>query len=212
MNVDYYSSLLSNVAPNNCSGANCEWLIPTTPALTFVKQETFGYSLNGKEFQVCQSALTGCNSSYAQVVDSFGGTTAKILGGTNGSTAADFDGRNFIKTVDTGWSSATTTTASNVLTLWGMADLGSSSTDVYTLSLNYNPAKASTGGSFGLATKDSYGNWVNAVDMNQGTYSKRFVLGPWNASYDLGTYGIDPRTNTAWAVINYNADFAVTSF
>jgi len=48
--------------------------------------------------------------------------------------------------------------------------------------------------------------------MIQGTFSKRFVLGPWNSSYDLGTYGIDASTNTAWAVINYNADFAVTSF
>ena len=212
VSVDFYSSILSNVAPNNCSGPNCEWLIPTTPALTFVKQETFGYSLNGKEFQVCQSAQTGCNSSYTQVADSFSGTTAKILSGTNGSTAQDFDGRSFLKTVDTGWSYATGALASNVLTLWGMADLGSPLSDVYTLSLNYNPAKASTNGSFGLATKDSYGNWVNAVDMNQGTSSKHFVLGPWNSSYDLGTYGVDPNTNTAWAVINYNADFAATSF
>jgi hypothetical protein len=210
--VDYYSSLLSNVAPNGCSGPNCEWLIPTTPTLTFVKNETFGYGLNGKEFQVCQSAQTGCNSSYTQVADSFNGTTAKILSGSNGSTLQDFDGRSFLKTVDTGWSYATGALASNVLTLWGMADLGSPRTDVYTLSLNYYPAKANTNGSFGLATKDSYGNWVNAADMNQGTYSKRFVLGPWNPSYDLGTYGVDTNTNTAWAVINYNADFAVTSF
>jgi hypothetical protein len=221
VNVDYYSSLLSNVAPAGCSGANCEWLIPTTPALTFVKQESFGYSLNGKEFQVCQSAQTGCNSSYTQVVDSFGGTIAKILSGTNGSTTADFDGRNFTKTVDTGWSYAATGAASNVLTLWGMADLGSPSTDVYTLSLSYNPTSLGSlvsrsssvvSGSFGVATKDAHGNWVNAVDMNQGTYSKRFVLGPWNSSYDLGTYGIDTTAHTAWAVINYNADFVVTSF
>jgi len=216
--VDYYSSLLSNVAPAGCSGANCEWLIPTTPTLTFVKNESFGYSLNGKEFQVCQAGQTGCNSSYTQVVDSYNGTTARILSGTNGSTLQDFDGRSFLKTVDTGWANSITgsgATASNILTLWGMADLGSPRTDVYTLSVSYNPTKAGSNlgsGLFGLATKDAYGNWVNAVDMNQGTSSKRFVLGPWNASYDLGTYGVDTNTNTAWAVINYNADFAVTSF
>ena len=28
---------------------------------------------------------------------------------------------------------------------------------------------------------------------------------------ELGTYGIDSKTNTAWAVINYTGDFAVTS-
>ena len=25
----------------------------------------------------------------------------------------------------------------------------------------------------------------------------------------MGTYGVDPRSKTAWAVLNYNADFAV---
>jgi hypothetical protein len=37
------------------------------------------------------------------------------------------------------------------------------------------------------------------------------VLGPWNASYTLGTYGLDPATHTAWAILNYNGDFAVGS-
>jgi hypothetical protein len=212
--VDYYSSLLSNAAPSGCAAnsPNCEYLIPTTPNLTFVKQETFGYSLNGKEFQVCQTVQAGCNSSYTQVVDSFSGTTAKILSGVNGSTTQDYDGRSFLKTVDTGWSYGSAITASNILTLWGMAELGSPRTDVYTLSMNYTPSKATTTGSFGLAAKDAYGNWVNAVDLNQGANSKHFVVGPWNASYDLGTHGIDTNTGTAWAVLNYNADFVVTSF
>ena len=63
-------------------------------------------------------------------------------------------------------------------------------------------------GGFGIATKDANGNWVNAVDMNLGG-TKKFVVGPWNSSYELGTYGVDPRAHTAWAVINYNGDFAV---
>ena len=33
--------------------------------------------------------------------------------------------------------------------------------------------------------------------------------GPWKPGYDLGTYGVDPGTKTAWAVLDYNADFAV---
>ena len=94
--------------------------------------------------------------------------------------------------------------------------LGSDRTDVYTLSVSFDPRRnaASFGsGTFGLATKGPHGNnWINAVDANKGTFGKRFVLGPWNPSYDLGTYGVDPATNTAWAVINYNADFAVNSF
>ena len=52
------------------------------------------------------------------------------------------------------------------------------------------------------------GVWANAVDANLGG-AKTFVNGPWNASYGLGTYGVDTNPNTAWAVINHASDFAV---
>jgi len=66
---------------------------------------------------------------------------------------------------------------SNVLTLWGMADLNSSVTDVYTLSLTYVPSKDSTGKTnLGLASK-SRDKWVNAVDKNKGG-AKKNVEGP----------------------------------
>ncbi len=223
VNVDYYSAVPSNVAPDGCSGANCEWLLQgTTPTFEFVKAETFGYSLNGKEFQVCQAGQLDCNSSYTQVADSYEGTTAAILSGTNGSTAQDFDGRHFFKTVDTGWTDQTVSTpksdsdtASNILTLWGMADLRSDRADTYALSLSYDPSKSRPEhlgeGLFGLAAKDANGNWVNAVDMNKDG-AKKFVMGPWKPEYELGTYGVDPGTKTAWAVINYNGDFAVARF
>ena len=119
VNVDYYSAIPSNVAPSGCTAGspNCEYLIPTTPVLNFVKAETFGYSLNGKEFLVPQGA------SYTKVMDTYAGTTARILGGINGSTAADFDGRHFTKAVDTGWTDRGCDTISDVFSLWGMADL-----------------------------------------------------------------------------------------
>jgi hypothetical protein len=41
--------------------------------------------------------------------------------------------------------------------------------------------------------------------------TKKFVLGKYNSKYSLGTYGIDLTTNTAWAVLNYNADFVVAT-
>jgi Calcineurin-like phosphoesterase len=232
--VDFYSAPLSNVAPAGCSGANCEWLIPTTPQLNFSKTETFGYSLNGKEFQVCQAGQASCNSSYTQVADSYHGTTARILSGTNGSKAVDFDNRSFIKTVDTGWSDRdfdgrddhdrwqnddrrlrddNDDLQSEILTLWGMADLGTDQTDTYTLALNNNSCKSHFGrgdSRLALVTRNSYGDWVNAVDLNKGSFSKRYVAGPWKPGYDLGTYGYDSKTNTAWAVINYNGDFAVS--
>jgi len=126
----------------------------------------------------------------------------------------DGSNRPLTKTVDLGWSSVPGA-ASNALTLLGMADLGNANTDSYALSLTYNPWQTHheriARGEFGVAVKDARGKWINAVDQNSGG-SKSFVLGPWNSSYGLGTYGVDPHTRTAWAVVNYNSEFAAAEF
>jgi hypothetical protein len=64
--------------------------------------------------------------------------------------------------------------------------------------------------SFAICALDSNGNWSNAVNQNSGG-TKNFVYGPWTANYGLGTYGIDPTTNTAWAVLNYDGVFAIAA-
>ena len=91
-----------------------------------------------------------------------------------------------------------------------MAELGTEETDVYVLSMSFdakNTFEPDTG-AVGIATFVD-GRWVNAVDQNFGG-KKRFVKGPYvEGRYGVGTYGVDPRTGTAWAVLNYNADFAV---
>jgi hypothetical protein len=94
-----------------------------------------------------------------------------------------------------------------------MTDLGSDKTDSYVLSMSFDkkaPRQQLGNGGFGIATRDAAGNWVNAVDLNVGG-AKSFVKGPWNPSYELGTYGVDPSTKTAWAVINHSGDFAVAA-
>jgi len=149
------------------------------------------------------------------VNETYNTTTAKILGGTNGSTLTDYSTRPLTKAVDTGWTDQSGSAVSNILTLWGMNDLYAANTDTYTLSLSYNPGSVTAAqlqsGLFGLATKDGKGNWVNALNKNAGGSSK-FVYGPWNSGYGLGTYGVDTTTNTAWAVINHASDFAVAPF
>jgi hypothetical protein len=201
--LDYYGS--DAAYPNAFS---------TTPGLHFIKRDSFSYSLNGREF------LVGQGQPYTNVQDSFGGTNARILSGTNDSTAADNTGRTLIKAIETGWTMKTAATlnqdvASNILSLWGMAEMGKTETDVFTLSMNYDTEKPRPErlgqGLFGLATKDADGNWINAVDKNIGG-AKKFVMGAWDPSYELGAYGIDPGTHTAWAVINYNSTFAVARF
>lgn len=221
VNVDGPKVTVTHYASNNgCGGSledggvDCD--LTVTPDLSFQKRETFGYSLNGQEYLVPQGA------SYAIVEDSFAGTTAKILAGINGSTEVLYDGRLTTKSVNTGWTPGKATvpkqddnSASAILTLWGMADLGTDQTDTYALSISYDPKKAIPEhlgkGLFGLATRDANGNWMNAVDINFGG-NKKFVVGKWKPSYELGTYGVDPSTKTAWAVINYNSDFAVARF
>jgi hypothetical protein len=199
--VDYYAS------PNGCSG-DCDETYDVIP-YTFTKHETFGYSLNGKEFLVAQG------QSYANVQDNHDDTVAMILGGFNGSVATDYAGRPFTKTVDTGWSHQTHDTDSDILTLWGMADLGSDQTDVFTLAMTYDHDKVHheelKRGLFGLVTRDADGDWINVVDKNTGG-TRKFVYGPWQSGYALGTYGVDPHTHTVWAVINYNGDFAAAPF
>jgi hypothetical protein len=209
--IDYYSDDHGNWQsdakyPDGCAvAATCH----VTPSFDFVKRETWGYSVNGREFLVAQG------ESFRKIVDRFGGTVARVLGGVNGSTATDYTGRAFTKTVDTGWSiDRGDLFASDILTLWGMDEVAAATPDVYTLSLSYDSRWMRSphllGGRFAIASQDEDGNWVNAVDLNAGAASvKKFVLGPWKAEYGLGTYGVDPSTRTAWAVVNYTGNFAV---
>ena len=207
--VDYYSGSVGN----------------------FDKKETWGYSNNGQQFLIAQG------DSYKVVEDSFNGTTAKILNGKNDSSAIDYTPdeiddngtpddisddiilsapRSLVKSVNTGWVEKPVKYqymfGSDILSLWGMADNGTRQTDTYVLSMSY---KFKHGwhfrkGLFGIAALDSKGKWRNAVDLNFGG-NKRFVIGPYKPGYKLGTYGINPYSRTVWAVINYNADFAVTT-
>ena len=61
---------------------------------------------------------------------------------------------------------------------------------------------------FCLATKDEDGVWKNAIELNEGGMRK-FVFGRWKPGYPLGTYGIDPSSRTAWAVLNRDGEYAV---
>jgi hypothetical protein len=87
--------------------------------------------------------------------------------------------------------------------------LGSSQTDAFALSMSADKGHGNSGLGI-LVARDANGHWVNAVDLNTGPQTKRFVLGPELPSDGLGTYGIDPATRTAWAVIDYNGSYAVS--
>ncbi|MFH0729870.1 MAG: metallophosphoesterase [Pseudomonadota bacterium] len=196
-------------------------LIAPPSSFAFYLRDSFGYSLNGNQFEIAQG------ESYTKVQDTCDGTEVRILSGVNGNTETDQLNRALSKAVNTGWSDsfAVDGAASKVLSLWGMADnlslydgnltgllpntAESTQGDIYSLSLTYDPKKIRPSqimsGKLGLATKAGT-HWVNAVDMNTGG-SKIFKYGPWRESYALGTWGVDPSARTVWAVVNHDGDF-----
>ena len=212
--VDFYSS--------SHGGDYGDVDLSQSPAnYAFYRRERFGYSLNGKEFVVAN------NESYTSVQDTYKGTQTKILDGANADTAtdSDYNGREEVKTVKTGWKDMPVGAASAVLKLWGLdnnLDLWDASlagqlpnsaadyvTDTYVLSLSYDPAlvrATQLGTGFCLAAKNDGGNWTNAVNLNEGG-TKKLVIGRWKSGYALGTYGVDPASHTVWAVLNRDGEF-----
>ena len=193
-----------------------------TPTFNFIKKESWGYCLNGKEFIVPQGG------SYAGIRDRFRRSAARILDGTNNSVARDGTpgtagaiGRRLSKAVETGWRAKSPTygggsaLSSDILLLSGMTDPGKEQADLFTLSMTYDPAGVNPeklrNGRFGLATKGADGSWINAV-KRYARGDARFVAGPWKKGYPLGTYGVDALHRCVWAVIDFNGAFAAASF
>jgi hypothetical protein len=195
--VDYYS------APVTAALGGFGWAIRATPALSFTRQETFGYSLNGREFFVPEGG------SYRAVADRFGDTRAQILGGVNKSTATDAAGRKLTRDVTTGWARRPhhCGLASSILTLEGLANVGAPTSDTYALAMSTDKEPGRGAELRILESRNARGHWVNTVNLNMGGRA-RFVRGPWKAGDVLGTYGFDPKTGVAWAVVNHTGAFA----
>jgi hypothetical protein len=132
------------------------------------------------------------------------GTAVDLLGGTVGSGGPETYGLN--RDVDIAFSPPNPLLpVSDAVTLTGTEG------DTFTLQLSYDESAANSllGGEANARLGWLNGaNWVLAVDGNSGG-TPNFVAGPWNASYALGSHGVDVATNTVWAVINHNSDFAV---
>jgi hypothetical protein len=221
VNVDYYSTIFpsgisgfdDSFYPYGTAFAN-QYPLGVTPTLYYAKKESFGYSLNGKQFAVAPGEAFANKS----ITDSFGSTTAKIIGGVNSNVPKDYNNRGFSKDINTGWTAKNNPIlASDILSLWGMTSIVDPS-PVYALQMSFIDERPNSknkllgNGGYRLAAIDANGNWVNAVELNIGTQKQKFVKGPYSSSYGLGTYGIDMESGVVWAVINYDADFASVKF
>lgn len=204
--IDYYSADVNAIYS---SGA---YQISSVPDLNFIKRETFGYSLRGKETLVPPGrTYTSIKDVYSSRVGALP-TSVGINGGSNGRYAVNGSGIPLNKAVNTGWSPMLADTSSDIVMLWGIETMGDLQPDIYTLSISYYPSRidpaAIRSGALKIAIRDGDGNWVNAVSKNRGGISS-FVYGPYDSSYGLGTYGVDVSNNTAWAVVNNSGEFAV---
>ncbi|MBN1904925.1 MAG: metallophosphoesterase [Deltaproteobacteria bacterium] len=209
LSADYYADSRGDFQSGNSfpfGENNKAYPKGVAPEFHFVKKESFGYSLNGRGFLVAQG------ESYNIVSDSYGKTNTRILYGFNNSASVDANKRGLTKAVETGWVKTPdyNVLKSDIFSIWGMSELGMNNrTDIYVLSISFEAGNTQSikKGKSWIATFAN-GKWVNAVDENFGG-KKKFILGKYRPEYGLGTYGIDPKTKTAWAVLNYNADFAV---
>ena len=153
VNVDFYSS------PNGCNG-DCD--LTSLPALSYTKQETFGYSLNGKEFLVAAGAsFVGISDSIA-AGNGFIGTSMSFTDGVNGNNENIYDGRSTVSDVTTGWTSkeeaGNGALRSDMLSLWGVSDLSNTSANTFTLEMSY------TGDGPVVLRRQVNGVWVDGIN------------------------------------------------
>ena len=205
--IDYYG---------DSTGANYYGVNGGT--FTFAKIASESYSLNGKDVIVNQGGSYTSVSDNTNVADDlergFRGTSMAILAGTNGSAQKTNYDKPIQNDVNTGWKPAEPWLSSDILDLSGMSlTLSGPATDQYVLSMSYKNSPAVKrsvllSGKFCLLSRAANGKWVRAVSLNS-TGSPHFVLGAWNSSYAIGTYGVNPLTKTAWAVLDHNGEFAV---
>jgi hypothetical protein len=185
----------------------------------FVKVSTVSYNLNGMDPIVAPGgsyAMSDDTTKASAMDKGFKGTSMAILDGTNVSPIAAGStnyGKAIEEDVTTGWEPAESGLSSDILVLSGMSLLPGQWTDQYVLSMSTSSGKGKGFSQNGsnkniLLTQDQNGKWVSAVSMNIGG-TAQFVTGPWQAGYGLGTYGVDPRTNSVWAVLDYDGEFAV---
>lgn len=204
--VDYYSSL------NGCGGTwgatvNCG--LTVTPSLSFEKRETFGYGLDGKEFNVMPDAPLTVVADTCPLDDSHG-TCACIINGINAISSVLYDGRKAIQNISTGWGRAASENGlltSDILHLWGMEnEIGSDECDWYTLSLSF---KGTLSGPLAIVSKNHDGNWIRSTDININSDPGKFIIGRFKPEYGPGSRGIDPESKIVWAVINHGGTFAL---
>ncbi len=151
------------------------------------------------------TATVGAGGNYANFgLTSTNQTSATLLSGTNATGSAS--------DVTMSFSSSEPTAINDANRVSDVFNLAGTDESVIVLQLSYDESSL---GSIDESTLRlgwlSGDTWVLAIDGNGPGSTPTFVLGAWNSSYALGTYGVDTDSNTVWAVINHNSEFSVVA-
>lgn len=195
--------------------ASSDYFETWTPEWRVADRTTF--STNGDSYGVAVGqSYAGLKSRIAEG-NGFVGTEAEILAGSNldGATvttepdAGAGISQQLGNIVNFGWIAKQDGLYSDILYLGGMDDLLDNVADPFVLTLSYGEGVAVDEAMLRLMIQRD-GGWVLAADANIAG-APTFVAGAWQASYGLGTYGVDVDTNRVWAVIDRNGQFAVAA-
>jgi probable HAF family extracellular repeat protein len=179
-------------------------------------QTTFGPALTAPV--AVNASYAGLSSMATSTTGSGGrglvGTTATILAGTNSSSGS-------AQTVSMAWRTAAQADSggpgiiSDVVHLTGMAYTGSGQTAPFVLQMSYDtgilPGDTAADDPLYLAwLNPATDTWQNAIYGDFGDNLGTYHDGPWQpGDMTLGDWGVDSSTDTVWAVLNHNSDFAV---
>lgn len=159
-------------------------------------RRTWGWSPRGKK------TLLAPNDSLKVLSDSSQGTRVRILSGVWKASNKDFSQRTFSALASTDWQ-RWGNLQSAVWTLWGLEKQnGSELTPKMAIAMSVDP-EVSVEQFSNLCLLQLQGNsWQCA-----GTSTKR--IGAWQASDPIGSFGVDPSTREAWAVVEKGGTYAV---
>ena len=180
-------------------------------------REGWASTLNGT------STVVEPGGSYAGIESEFAGHAARLLAGAHDVDRRDYAGRAMSRRVVTGWTEAARDEISPRLHLHGLHhNLALNDPDLtgrlpaadesgvgsrFVLELDGGRTAFRADGSYGIAALAEDGTWENAAA--RGGAEVRFVRGAADSEAPVGTYGVDPSTKRAWAVLDRGGVFAL---
>ena len=220
--VDESFTFGSPFAVSASASAEIDTFGPNVAGTVYVSLQSQGYHVfgGGNPVEFTGTSTTGVSvgknvssgSSFSGITltntSALGhGTTASVIGGT--ATADRNVG--LAMTVPTGSGKV----IGDSVNLSGFGSTSGQPTDTFVLQMSFDPsaALAAYGDLTGMRLMwfdTSLGDWTLATDGNFGG-TPMFFAGAYDPAVDnhLGYYGVDLATDTVWAVLNHNSEFAV---